>query len=135
MRTIDAAISAPDSSGIVVCGAPGVGKRRSARGAPAAAESAGFVTRWAIGSAPARALPLGAFAPWVEPTASGGAQLVQLVRSVVRELTLAPPNKSVVVGVDDVHLLDDLSTFVLHQIVQRGAAKVVLTLREGELIT
>ena len=26
-------------------------------------------------------------------------------------------------------------TFVLHQIVQRGAAKVVLTLRAGELIT
>ena len=37
-----------------------------------------------------------------------------------------------VVGVDDAHLLDDLSTFVLHQIVQRGAAKVVLTVRDGE---
>ena len=39
-----------------------------------------------------------------------------------------------VVGVDDVHLLDDLSTFVVHQIVQRGAAKVVLTVRDGEPI-
>jgi DNA-binding CsgD family transcriptional regulator len=37
----------------------------------------------------------------------------------------------VVVGVDDVHLLDDLSTFVVHQIVQRGAAKVILTVRDG----
>ena len=34
-------------------------------------------------------------------------------------------------GVDDVHLLDDLSTFVVHQIVQRGAAKVILTVRDG----
>jgi DNA-binding CsgD family transcriptional regulator len=39
-----------------------------------------------------------------------------------------------VVGVDDVHLLDDLSAFVLHQIVQRAAAKVVLTVRDGEPI-
>ncbi len=39
-----------------------------------------------------------------------------------------------VVGVDDVHLLDDLSAFVLHQIVQRRAAKVVLTVRAGETI-
>ena len=38
------------------------------------------------------------------------------------------------IGVDDVHLLDDLSTFVLHQIVQRGAAKVILTVRDGEPI-
>ena len=39
-----------------------------------------------------------------------------------------------VVGVDDVHLLDELSAFVLHQIVQRRAAKVVLTVRDGEAI-
>jgi DNA-binding CsgD family transcriptional regulator len=37
-----------------------------------------------------------------------------------------------VLGVDDVALLDDLSTFVVHQIIQRRAAKVVLTIREGE---
>ena len=37
-----------------------------------------------------------------------------------------------VVGVDDAPLLDDLSTFVVHQIVQRRAAKVVFTVRDGE---
>ena len=39
-----------------------------------------------------------------------------------------------VVGVDDVALLDDLSIFVVHQIVQRGGAKVVCTVRDGEPI-
>ena len=39
-----------------------------------------------------------------------------------------------VVAVDDAHLLDDLSTFVLHQIVVRDAAKVVLTIRDSEPI-
>ena len=37
-----------------------------------------------------------------------------------------------VLGVDDCHLLDALSAFVLHQIVKRRAAKVVLTVRDGE---
>src|SRR5262249_3099280 len=49
-------------------------------------------------------------------------------------LTSAAPGHGVVVGVDDAHLLDDLSTFVVHQIIQRGAAKVVLTIRSGEPI-
>jgi hypothetical protein len=46
----------------------------------------------------------------------------------------AAPETTVVVGVDDVHLLDELSTFVLHQIVARRAAKVVLAVRDGEPI-
>ena len=53
---------------------------------------------------------------------------------MIESLTSAAPGSTVVVGVDDVHLLDDLSIFVLHQIVQRGAAKVMLTVRDGEPI-
>ena len=73
-------------------------------------------------------LPLGAFTAWAP---SDAAETVQLVRGVIESLT-APPGQRVMVGVDDVHLLDDLSTFVVHQIVQRRAAKVVLTVRDGE---
>ena len=53
---------------------------------------------------------------------------------MIESLTSATPGKQLVIGVDDVPLLDDLSTFVVHQIVQRGAAKVVLTIRDGEPI-
>jgi DNA-binding CsgD family transcriptional regulator len=60
---------------------------------------------------------------------------LQLVRGVIKSLTSAPRGTPVVVGVDDAHLLDDLSTFVLHQIVQRRAAKVLLTIRDGEPIS
>ncbi len=49
-------------------------------------------------------------------------------------LTDAPDGATVVVGVDDVPLLDDLSVFALQQIVQRAAAKLVLTARDGEPI-
>lgn len=131
MRLIEAALSDEGSSGIVICGAAGVGKSRIAREALDSAASRGCVTRWAVGTSSARSLPLGAFTTWVR---SDGADTVRLVRGVIESLTAAAPGATVVVGVDDVHLLDDLSTFVLHQLVQRRAAKVVLTVRDGEPI-
>ena len=53
---------------------------------------------------------------------------------MIESLTAASSAADVILGVDDVHLLDDLSTFVVHQIVQRGAARVVLTVRDGAQI-
>jgi DNA-binding NarL/FixJ family response regulator len=131
LRAIEAAILASDVSGIVVCGATGVGKSRIAREALSAAASGRCEGRWAVGTSSARTLPLGAFTAWAQ---SGVTDTVQLVRGVIESLTAAPAGTTVVVGVDDVHLLDELSTFVVHQIVQRGAAKVMLTIRDGEAI-
>jgi DNA-binding CsgD family transcriptional regulator len=131
MRTIVAAISEPGLAGILVNGPAGVGKSRIVREALSAVASQGFEPRWAVGTMSARKLPLGAFAPW---TGSASSDRLQLVRSVIDSVTSAPPGTKVVLGVDDVYLLDELSTFVLHQIVQREAAKVVLTVREGERV-
>ena len=131
MRAIEAAVLSPDSSGIVIYGAAGVGKSRIAREALSATESQGCECRWAAGTSSARAIPLGAFTAWAP---SGVTDTVQLLRGVIESLTAASPGATVVVCVDDVHSLDDLSTFVLHQIVQRGAAKVILTIRDGEPI-
>ena len=126
MRTIEAALAASDVSGIVVCGAAGVGKSRIAREALSAAASRGSETRWTVGTSSARAIPLGAFTAWAR---SGVTDTVQLVQGVIESLTAAPAGSTVVVGVDDVHLLDDLSTFVVQQIMHRGAAKLMLTVR------
>jgi DNA-binding CsgD family transcriptional regulator len=129
MAAIEAATLDPDVAGIVVCGAAGVGKSRIAREALSAAVSRGCEGRWAVGTSSARTLPLGAFTAWAP---SGVTDTVGLVRGVIESLTAASAGTTVVVGVDDVHLLDDLSTFVVEQIVQRGAAKLVLTVRDGE---
>jgi DNA-binding CsgD family transcriptional regulator len=129
MGAIEAAIVASDVSGIVISGAAGVGKSRIAREAVSAAGSRGCEGRWAVGTSSARTVPLGAFTAWAQ---SGVTETVQLVRGVIESLTTAPAGTTVVMGIDDVHLLDELSTFVVEQIVQRGAAKVVLTLRDGE---
>jgi len=131
LRLLKVALRDGDSRGIVVRGAAGVGKSRIAREALAVAGSAGCQTRWAAATASARELPLGAFAEWVGPSVM---DTLALVRGVIESLTSAPHGTTVVVAVDDAHLLDDLSIFVVHQIVQRRAAKVMLTVRDGEPI-
>jgi DNA-binding CsgD family transcriptional regulator len=131
MRLVGAAISDPDAAGIVICGAAGVGKSRIAREALDVVASHGGEVRWVVGTSSARELPLGALVSWA---GLGGSDSLELVGRVIDSLTAVSPAAAVVVGVDDAHLLDDLSTFVLHQIVQRRAAKLVLTIRDGEPI-
>lgn len=123
IRAVRAGVSAPDSAGIVVCGPAGIGKSRIVREALQGAEY-----RWIVGTTSARDIPLGAFTAW---TTSADDDRLKLVRSVIEAVTAAPAGRPVIVAVDDAHLLDDLSVFVLHQIVQRGAAKLVLTVRDG----
>jgi DNA-binding CsgD family transcriptional regulator len=126
MRSIGAALAAPDVSGILVSGPAGVGKSRLAREALSLAASNGRDVRWTAGTSSAQAVPLGAFTAWAPPAFS---ESVQLLRGVIESLT-ATDNPPVILAVDDAHLLDDLSTFVVQQIVARGAAKAVLTIRD-----
>jgi len=131
MQVVESALSMPGVAGVVICGASGVGKSRLAREVVTAAACRGCVTHWVSGTSSARTLPLGAFSAWAP---SDVTDTVQLIRGVVSALTISPSGEPVVVGVDDAHLLDDLSTFVLHQLVQRSLAKLVLTVRDGEHI-
>lgn len=129
LRLIDTSFAATDVHGTVICGATGVGKSRIAREALGAAAARRHHVRWVVGTSSAHAVPLGAFEAWTAPTATGD---LQMIRGVIDTLTAAPGDRTVVIGVDDAHLLDDLSIFVLHQIVQRCAARLVLTIRAGE---
>lgn len=131
MRDIGVSVAAPDTAGVVVSGPAGVGKSRLVRDALAAAETLGFESRWVVGASSARAIPMGVFTAWTQPDATDS---VHLVRGVIESLTATTSGGPILLGVDDAHLLDDLSAFVVHQLVQRGAAKVILTVRDGEPI-
>jgi DNA-binding CsgD family transcriptional regulator len=132
MRTIEDAISDSVATGVLICGAEGVGKSRIAREALQAAESRGCETHWTAGASSARAIPLGAFTAWAP---SDVTDTVQLLRGVIESLTTASSSTAkVVLGVDDVHLLDELSTFVIHQIAQQGTTRLILTVRGDEPI-
>jgi AAA ATPase domain len=129
LRLIEAAISDRGSSGIVIRGAAGVGKSRIAREAIAVAASRGHHVHWIVGTTSARAIPLGALASWVGP---GGGEGLELVRDAIAALTSTSGGKTAVLGIDDAPLLDELSTFVVQQIVAHRAAKVVLTIRDSD---
>jgi DNA-binding NarL/FixJ family response regulator len=117
-------------AGVVLAGAAGVGKTRLAREALAAAEQRGALTRWVVATASARALPLGAFAATLGVV---GPDPARLVRQASDALLAGAGRAGAVVGVDDAHLLDELSAMLIHQLALRQAATVVLTLRTGEI--
>ncbi|AII10356.1 helix-turn-helix transcriptional regulator [Rhodococcus opacus] len=131
LRLINAAVTgADDHGGVVIAGPPGVGKSRLAHEAITHISPGRWVSRWARATASARALPLGAFAEWAGDPAQDP---MLVVRGIIEHLAAAPSGTKVVVGVDDAHLLDDLSSFVVHQLVHRKLAKIVVTIRTGEL--
>jgi DNA-binding CsgD family transcriptional regulator len=117
-----------DCAGFVVAGDAGVGKSRLVREALATV-SGRCEARWVVATRSGRALPLGAFTEW---TGGTGRDPAVLVRSVIKALTASPDGLPVVVAVDDAHLLDDLSAFVVHYLVHRQLAKVIVTVRNRE---
>ena len=129
-RLIEAALLDPGSAGIVVSGAAGVGKSRIVRETLNAFAARGWLMRWVVGTSAARNLPFGALTPW---TATSGDDSLELVHGVIEALTSS--EAPVLVAVDDVPLLDDLSAVVVHQIIHRRLAKIVLTMRTGEPVS
>lgn len=115
--------------GVVLAGAAGVGKTRLAREALAVAAQRGALTRWAVATVSARALPLGAFAATLGVI---GPDPARLMRQAANALLSGGGKAGVLIGVDDAHLLDELSATLVYQLVLRRAANVVLTLRTGE---
>ncbi len=116
-------------AGAAIVGGAGVGKTRLAREAAEEAARRGWAVRPVEGTVAGQAIPLGAFASWIDRL---DGQPLHLVGTVISAITETPDGRLVLVTVDDAHLLDDLSAFVLHQLVTRGAARVIATLRSGE---
>jgi DNA-binding NarL/FixJ family response regulator len=115
--------------GFVLSGAAGVGKTRVAREAVAACGRSSVRRHWIVGTASARSVPLGAFAGIASDF---GPDPLRRVREVIDGLIGDARHGEVVVGVDDAHLLDDLSAFTIHQLVTRRLATVIVTIRSGE---
>jgi DNA-binding CsgD family transcriptional regulator len=125
----DALRADSDYCGVVIAGSAGVGKTRLAAEAAHSCRKAGWITHSVVGTPAAQSIPLGAFAQWVEGT---DGQLLSLVGAAISAISASPGGEPVLVAVDDAQLLDDLSAFVIHQLVRRRAAKVIITVRTGQ---
>jgi DNA-binding NarL/FixJ family response regulator len=125
-EAVRSTLTGGESRGVVVVGAAGVGKTTLARTVTASLRSQ---VRWVACTESSRSIPLGVFAPWVPQSASRDP--VALITST-REAILAQPDT--VIGVDDAHLLDQLSATLLHQIAVDRAARIVATVRSGERV-
>lgn len=125
LRRVAAAIR-PGAAGIVVAGPAGVGKTRLVREALAVPAGRGATVVTAQGSAAARSFPLGAFAGLLDLPSGDAAE------TIGRALDQLARQQSLVLAVDDAHLLDEHSAIVLHRVVVRRLAPVVVTLRTGE---
>jgi DNA-binding NarL/FixJ family response regulator len=125
LRRVKAAIR-PGAAGIVVAGSAGVGKTRLAREALMVRGDGGPTVVWAHGSTAARPFPLGAFAGLLDIPAGDAAE------TIGRALDKLARQQPLVLAVDDAHLLDEHSAIVLHRVVVRRLAPVVVTLRTGE---
>ena len=123
MRSALIAEDAP-GCGVVLTGAAGVGKTTLAR---LVTDTLDGDVRWVAGTESARSIPLGAFAHTI-----GAATLRDPVSflSAARDSLLA--EGPLVLGVDDAHLLDQLSATLLHQLAIDRAARIVATVRSGE---
>jgi len=61
-----------------------------------------------------------------------GSDPTQVLHRAISRLSDRAGSRGLLLGVDDAHLLDELSATLLHQVVLRHAAAVVVTLRTGE---
>ncbi|HEY5857849.1 MAG TPA: AAA family ATPase [Aldersonia sp.] len=130
LQAITGCVDTSGAAGIVLAGAAGVGKTRLARETLTRGGQRGRSCRFVAATTSARSVPLGAFADYADRLGPDPlARISDVVDAVTETPRGCPP---VVVGVDDAHLLDEQSALVVHQIVRRHLASVVLTIRTGE---
>jgi DNA-binding CsgD family transcriptional regulator len=117
---------------VVLAGEAGIGKTRLAREALARAEAAGWEVEWLAATRAAASIPFGAVSHLLPPAERLGDDRLDTLRRTAELLAERSRGRPLLLGVDDAHLLDDVSAALVHQLVLRGLAVVVATVRTGE---
>lgn len=114
-------------TGVVLVGGPGVGKTTLAR---SVVKATGAKARWVAGTETAHGIPLGALTHLID--VMGAAEPHTVLRAARSQLLGG--SSEVIIGVDDAHMLDELSATVVHQLAIEHAAVFVVTVRSGQQI-
>jgi DNA-binding CsgD family transcriptional regulator len=113
---------------VVLVGAAGMGKTRVAAAVADAVAASGASVHRIAASPAASPLPLAPFAR-LAGDASGAAAVQAVLDALGADGRSGPADPLLVV--DDLHLLDDASAIVLHQLLVSGRIRVLATLRTG----
>lgn len=116
--------------GVVIAGPAGVGRSHLARHAVAAAEHAGAPVAWLTATASAATVPFGPVAGLL-PEQTQAADPATVFRRTAALLREEAGGRTVVLGVDDAHLLDPASAALVLHLAVSGTAFVVATVRSG----
>jgi tetratricopeptide (TPR) repeat protein len=120
----------PQTSGVVLVGADGVGKTLLAHAAAETfvAAKPSTAVRWVAGTAPGRTVPFGAFRGLPEITdAAETGRPAELLRAAHDSLT--GNGGELLFVVDDAHHLDHLSATLLYQLALSRSARLIVTVR------
>lgn len=133
MRRFEALLDDVHARGVVLHGPAGIGKTRLGEELVATAEQRGWRTALLRCRAASVDLHLGAFMPLLPPDlpTDPGTPLLLAARTALQQWIGDAP---VLLGLDDVHLIDPTSAALLHQLVTSGKVRAVLTYRSGEWV-
>lgn len=125
--------AATDAScrGLVLSGAPGVGKSRLMHEAVGSLPPEQYAVRIAAVDVARSDLPFGAMAGMLPPDPPAGLSAAGLLRWAVDVLHADAGHRPIVLVVDDAHLLDPQSAALVHLLIREGAT-LLATLRIGE---
>lgn len=126
-RVVDA-LAEPSGVGVVIAGTGGVGKSRLAHEVLDRKVAAGEAVARTLATRSSSTVPLGALIP-IFPTSHDRAPTLQTARRALTELA---ESGSLVLFVDDAHLLDDLSAAVVLSVASDPRINVLATIRTGE---
>lgn len=130
LAVVAEALATPGCGGVVVAGAPGVGKSRLLKEAVALAAQGGYATSSVAGFAATSEIPLAAFA--AHPVTAPSGEEAELLHAVAASMVRAAGGRRLVLSVDDAHVLDVLSAALVHRLAVAGAAFLIVGVRTGE---
>jgi DNA-binding CsgD family transcriptional regulator len=133
LEFVERATNRLGTAGVVVAGAPGVGKTRLVREALARAQTAGRSTAWSQATRSGAGIPFAALAHLL-PAGIAGAGPRNLLRIAADAIAERSPEGTLVLGIDDAHLLDDHSATLVHLLAETNRCAIVATIRADEAV-
>ena len=132
LAQLDAAIGAGGAGGIVLAGTAGAGKTRLLREALHRASRGGRDVVQVAATRCTAAIPFGAVASLLPRGGPAAGPPWELLRRAADHLTRPTSQAPLVVGADDVHLLEPESAALLHYLVLHGAVFLLAAVQAGE---